>query len=230
MVTVLEFQGIRCSPRNFQIDIEIKQMMVIRSLPLFEKCVFATNKKQSAQETTNVLHHSTHHNDNPGVEETTQLNDSVDVNMVPLNDGYDINLTSEDSNIVIEPASINIDVANEDNPLIHTNMENREFDSTTDTDSMTHLEEIQKNNNDGLEEVEFNLDELPQENYVQLKKRDTVYYDMYKEAKRKAKMARDLAISSYLEAQNIKQTYMLNDIEDSDSDLDEDDFDNMNVF
>ena len=47
----------------------------------------------------------------------------------------------------------------------------------------------------------------------------------YKEAKRKAKMARDLAISSYLEAKNIKQTYMLDDIEDSDSDFDESDLD-----
>jgi hypothetical protein len=43
---------------------------------------------------------------------------------------------------------------------------------------------------------------------------------MYREARRKAKKARDLALSSYLEAKRIKNTYMLNDIEDSDdSDL-----------
>jgi hypothetical protein len=76
-----------------------------------------------------------------------------------------------------------------------------------------------------MEEIEFDLDELPPESAIQIKQRDTVYYDMYKEAKRKAKMARDLAISSFLEAKNIKQTYMLDDIEDSDSDLDENDLD-----
>jgi hypothetical protein len=40
---------------------------------------------------------------------------------------------------------------------------------------------------------------------------------MYREARRKAKVARDLALSSYLEAKRIKNTYMLDDIEDSDS-------------
>jgi hypothetical protein len=89
----------------------------------------------------------------------------------------------------------------------------------------TKITNRQNNDNQDLEEIEFDLDELPEENAIQLKQRDTVYYDMYKEAKRKAKMARDLAISSYLEAKNIKQTYMLDDIEDSDSDFDESDLD-----
>ena len=44
---------------------------------------------------------------------------------------------------------------------------------------------------------------------------------MYREAKKKAKMAKDLALSSYLEAKRIKNTYMLEDISDSDSDLEE---------
>ena len=43
---------------------------------------------------------------------------------------------------------------------------------------------------------------------------------MYKEAKRKAKIARDLALSSYLEAKRIKNTYMLDDIDDSEEDDD----------
>ena len=43
---------------------------------------------------------------------------------------------------------------------------------------------------------------------------------MYKEAKRKAKVARDLALSSYLEAKRIKNVYMLEDTTDSDEDSD----------
>lgn len=53
---------------------------------------------------------------------------------------------------------------------------------------------------------------------------------MYREARRKAKYARDMALSSYLEAKNIKNKYMLDDIDDSDesgesgeSDLDNND-------
>ena len=40
---------------------------------------------------------------------------------------------------------------------------------------------------------------------------------MYKEAKKKAKIARDLALSAYLEAKRIKNTYMLEDLADEDS-------------
>jgi hypothetical protein len=75
-------------------------------------------------------------------------------------------------------------------------------------------------------EVDMNIDDLPNNDTVYIKKRNDIYYQMYKEAKRKAKMARDLAISSYLEAKHIKNTYMLEN-EDSDSDFDEESFDNM---
>jgi hypothetical protein len=47
---------------------------------------------------------------------------------------------------------------------------------------------------------------------------------MYREARKKAKVAKDLALSAYLEAKRIKNAYMLNDIEDSDdSDLETED-------
>ena len=69
-------------------------------------------------------------------------------------------------------------------------------------------------NKDELQEIEINLDELPTEN-INIKKRNDVYYEMYCEARKKAKIARDLALSSYLEAKNIKNTYMLDEIEDS---------------
>ena len=80
-------------------------------------------------------------------------------------------------------------------------------------------------NNDPLEEIEFSLDEIKEDEPIIIKKRDDVHYEMYKEAKRKAKMARDLALSSYLEAKRIKNTYMLDNIDDSDSsDLDMEEF------
>jgi hypothetical protein len=66
-------------------------------------------------------------------------------------------------------------------------------------------------------EVDFNLDEMPETETVSIKQRNDVYYKMYREAKEKAKIARDLALSAYLEAKakRIKNTYMLDDIIDS---------------
>jgi hypothetical protein len=51
---------------------------------------------------------------------------------------------------------------------------------------------------------------------------------MYREARRKAKIAKDLALSSYLEAKRIKNMYMLDEIEESDdSDLEIEDNDSL---
>ena len=75
--------------------------------------------------------------------------------------------------------------------------------------------EENKENNEIPEEIDITLDELEDET-VSLKKRNDIYYEMYKDALRKAKMAKDLALNSFLEAKRIKNTYMLDDLDDSD--------------
>ena len=55
-----------------------------------------------------------------------------------------------------------------------------------------------------------------------LKKPNQVYYEIYKKAREKAKEAKKEAILAFLEAKNIKKTYMLDDIDESDEDEDED--------
>jgi hypothetical protein len=55
---------------------------------------------------------------------------------------------------------------------------------------------------------------------IKLKKPNQVYFELYREARNKAKMAKKNAILAYLEAKNIKKTYMLENLNDSDSDID----------
>lgn len=55
---------------------------------------------------------------------------------------------------------------------------------------------------------------------ITLKKHKDVIYEMYKIAKRKAQEAKKSAIRAYLEAKEIKATYMLDDLEDSDIESD----------
>ena len=68
------------------------------------------------------------------------------------------------------------------------------------------------------------MEEIPYDETISIKQRNDIYYKIYKEAKRKAKMARELALASYLEAKRIKNTYLLENINDSESDLDEETF------
>ena len=89
--------------------------------------------------------------------------------------------------------------------------------------SVAYLENHKEKEVNELQEVNLSLDEIPEQNSFSIKNKDNVYYQMYKEAKTKAKVARDLAISSYLESKRIKNLYML----DNTSDTDDSDFENI---
>jgi len=45
MITILEIQGVRCSAKSFQIDIELKQIMVLKPVNIFEKCIIKSKEK-----------------------------------------------------------------------------------------------------------------------------------------------------------------------------------------
>ena len=60
---------------------------------------------------------------------------------------------------------------------------------------------------------------------MKLKKPNEVYYEIYKNAKLKAKQMRKAAVEAYLEAKQIKTKYMLDDLDESD----EDDIDIENI-
>ena len=84
-----------------------------------------------------------------------------------------------------------------------------------------NLDENIEENTDELKEMN-NLD-LDLENNLEtihLKKPNQVYFELYKEARNKAKLAKKNALLAYLEAKNIKKTYMLDNLNDSDSDID----------
>jgi hypothetical protein len=75
-------------------------------------------------------------------------------------------------------------------------------------------------NSDILREIENHDLHLDSDESITLKKPNQVYFELYKEARSKAKQAKKSAILAYLEAKNIKKTYMIENINDSDSDFD----------
>lgn len=81
-------------------------------------------------------------------------------------------------------------------------------------------EEVEKNP-ETLEEINISLDELNEDESIQLKNRNEVYYEIWKQARIKAKESKKQTIRAYLEAKKIKNTYMLDELEDdSDDELD----------
>ena len=70
---------------------------------------------------------------------------------------------------------------------------------------------------DKLQEVNLTLDE---KDSITLKKPNEIYLDIYRQAREKAKKAKQQAIKAYLEAKRIKELYMLEIVDSSEEDLD----------
>jgi len=229
VMTILEIQGIKCSARSFQIEIEMKQMLVLKPLVIFEKSVFG--KKPVVAESTLLVD-----TEKDSLEERS-LPPSVE-SLEELPASY-LQTVSEESLQETSSHLIQATLEETSSPPIQATLEETSSppiqDSLDETSSPPIQDSLGENphpstlelfsqNVDEPCEIDFTLDTLPEHDTFHLKARTDVYYKMYREAKRKAKISRDLALTSYLEAQRIKNTYMLDSIVDSDSDLDEDSF------
>lgn len=201
VMTILEIQGIKCSSKSFQIEIELKQMMVLAPTNMFEKCIIRTG---GASTPSNNLNPTTPMITNNDETKTEPIPDEVQVTDVVEDVPAEEEEEKEDQN-----GDQNGEEPNEDKP--------RSLGEVIDP-----LDQVRPPGPTDLEEVEFNLEEIADNEPMFIKKRDNIYYEMYREAKKKAKVARDLALSAYLEAKRIKNTYMLQDIEDDDDEEDDD--------
>jgi len=183
VVTILEIQGIRCLARNFQIDLEIKQMMILKPKDIFEKCVFgktgdAKNEVISPEE--------------------EKIEDTIHEIKYPIHEIEDPIHEIEDPIHEIE------DPIHEIEDFV---TDEKEGPSPEKVCEPYHITETEMTDTNGLCEVTLELSENDKSE-IKLKKPNEVYYEMYKKAKKKAQIARDIAIASYLSANQIKHNYL----------------------
>jgi|SaaInlStandDraft_7_1057024.scaffolds.fasta_scaffold10794_2 hypothetical protein len=213
IMSIMEVQGIKCSARSFQIELEMKQVLVTKpiELDLFNKCIITHTEK--------VIHE-------------TPTSIDVDTNNDIVSNKEVIEETMDTIKTIIEEKHDTIEtidnLGKRENIDEHTDTQPNDAIVENDDMPLTIENNVAPTNefisSDTMQEVVFNLEDLSQDETVNLKQPNEVYYQMYKDAIQKAKIAREMALSSYLEAKNIKNTYMLTDIDDSDmSDMDMDD-------
>ena len=194
VMTILEIKGIKCSSTSFQIDVELKQMMTLKKDNLFDNCIFKSN-----------------HSSNPPMDNSSKSlvvetkQPDIHINNDNTNTSSHQRIEEEKNDIEEETRKLFIDTTND---LEQTS-------GGIDTDEM----KIDGENGEGLQEIDLTLDKIPESQSFSIKDKNNVYYEMYKEAKRKAKVAKNLAISSLLEAKRIKNVYMIEDSSDTDDSI-----------
>jgi hypothetical protein len=253
LISILEIQGIKFTSRNFQIEVELKQSLVVSPDPFLDSCFIkkpsrpqmvqenqdsnkeSNNKESNNKESNNKESNNKESNNKEVIKKEINKEESSLFDVVDL-DFFEENENNEDS---------------EDNLEDLTNLVEPDFDSTTVSNTLANstttnaiTNSVTKINieNPVLQEVNISLDieDLNEpdntttltevdisaglENGLEsitLKKPNQVYYEIYKKAREKAKAAKKEALLAYLEVKNIKKTYMLDNIDESDESDDE---------
>jgi len=221
LISIIEVQGIKFTSKNFQIELEIKQSMVLKDDISFDNCLIKKNIINENNTKVKLIKE----------EEKVKL----------IKEEEKVKLIKEEEEKVIEEEEKVIEeeekLIKEEEKLIKEEEkvieEEEEINDNTQNKEILEIKNVKfqelydYKNDDDLREVEL-FDDINKLELITLKKPNEVYYNLYKEARKKAKISKINAIKSFLEAKNIKKTYMLDDLEDSDSDGDFDfDFDNV---
>jgi len=222
-VSILHIHGIKFSSRNFQIYVEMKQMMVLNNNSTFSKCLIQSGSGIQRENVTNETDKIVNINE-PLEEETIE----------PLEEENKVELNIDTPNIenetigeaeVKEISIENIEDLNIDNNLAEVDItlgdnkivEEKE-ESLNEADINEHLE-INQELPSELQEIDLHVDNLET---ITLKNKQDLYLQEYKEAKEKAKKARITALKALLKAKNIKDKYLIDTMELSDEEYEDD--------
>ena len=245
VIPLIEIQGVKFSSRSFSCEISLKQLMLLKKEEeRFNKCLITKPVKKSGdEENSSISSHQSNEKDSvvagaPVVEEltdnkedsneveteeptTTKLDVSLDNNKIELAE-----LTSDNSSISNDSESVEVKEAAVTEKVDTTTTDEPKNVELEIDEVNSVISDLESNKND-LEEFEINLETLDDnsedDNVVKLRQPNEVYTEIWREARKRAKAARKAAIEAYLEAKNIKATYMINEW-DNDS---EDEFDEM---
>jgi hypothetical protein len=242
LISIIEIQGIKFSSRNFQIEIELKQSMVVSPDPFLDSCFIKKPIKKKSQIDEDVEDVETKELDDledvkdiknlfTASKQTPTPSAIIDLNVQSFSNMENDNKVDIDIDID-KKTEINTAINSKTNSNIAANFsaDLLQLGDITDLNLNSDSENIVLEIEDLTSEPvkiedpnilkEFDLETSLENNLesITLKKPNQVYYEIYKKAREKAKEAKKEAILAFLEAKNIKKTYMLDDIDESDSD------------
>ena len=222
IISIIEFQGIKFTSRNFQIELLLRQALVIPDVPLFETCVISSAMAMApAQAPVQALPPTpaNHPKEEPEPEISNTSEDYLGLlSKNKENHKPDDEPTDETERYIapqpplkhFEYTEVDIDFKNIPD-IIDVNEPSFEVPSTTSTTQTPQEPSPPHSSHPPLSKV------------ITLKKHKDVLYEMYKVAKHKAHEMKRAAMRAYLEAKEIKAKYLLDDLDDYGSDTSEDD-------
>ena len=218
IIPILEVIGIKFSARNFQLELVGKQIMVLNNKPIFNSCLIKRNNNMSKSVNNNNLEEESSH--------LEEENSHLEENSSHLESTTKIETESNENKESIHESSSNIiDELLDDNEIEEEiKADNKKEIALEDLELKEEINEVDLEESNDLEDVSEKINTTNTET-IKLKNPNEVYMEIYKIAKQKAKQHKKAAISAYLEAKKIKNTYLLEDLENSEDSSDEEEND-----
>jgi len=235
MICIIEIKGLKFTSQSFHLECMLMQIMLINDSLVENECLIKINNKKTLEKNPSKIN-------NLNIENITSMKETnKNIESLKKEDGDDIleekNMKFNEEEHDEEDENLEQGVELEDENLeqgVELKDENLEQGVELEDENLEQGVELKDEKIiqkvDDLEEnlekksdemLEINL-ELPKDleiNTLKLKKPNEVYINMYEQTLKKAKLAKRLAIEAYLEAKEIKRTYMLDLDEYLDDDL-----------
>lgn len=216
IISIIEFQGIKFTSRSFQMELLLRQVLVIPDIPLFETCVISEPiiANPILVTTSNKIKEPTSEKyDQDEKEEESETSDylGAELHLQPEQE-VDTERASESAS---EPGPVR-EIKHFDFTEVEIDFDN--IPDTIDTNEMIPIEYATTPVNENISTITATATSVTS---IKLKKHKDVLFEMYKVAKKKAHEAKKVAIRTYLEAKEIKAAYLLDnsDLSDSDDDV-----------
>ena len=241
LINIIEITGLKFTNQSFHLDFLLRQIMVFKEKKSFDKCLISLNNSNNKQK-------NIEENVEKNIEENVEKEIKKDENKVDLetdkiennlakDDETDINKDLEKNNCAIKIQSITrgfLKRKKNKKDLEQKDLEQKDLEQNMAKKIQRCWKIFRKKTEDlektikipihikPLEQISEVDITIPVENeIINLKKPEVVYLNIYKTAKKKAKEAKAIAIKAYLEAKRIKQIYLLDEIDSTDSESDE---------
>ena len=246
VICILEVIGLKFSNTSFQLDFCLRQVMILEEQPIFnepliklstkkvsnknsgEKNVIINEKPEeiTLEKPLEVVENLETVNKDYKVEEETLDNSSntLSENLEELAKVETVEQVKQlDTNLVDSTEKDDISTTENKEKVVEKN----EIEEFTNNVEEVNLDDLEKDaepvktesKKDELEEVNLTFDE---EDAITLKNPNEIYLDIYRQAREKAKKAKQEAIKAYLEAKRIKELYMLEIVDSSEDESDSD--------
>jgi len=205
-IPLIHIEGIKFSSKSFQLEINVRQIMVLSLEDSIKKnCMIKYGKTEPSE--SNTLESL----DNENSENTTPL-EITEIKEIEK----EVNLNDEE---VVIAANTLDNTKISDNSEINKEQKQEQEEELEKVNLQISDKNLDTNNTSDTELHEIDLAIEDNDDILSLKKPNEVYYEIYRAAHEKAKHMKKVALEAYLEAQNIKTKYMLDDMLASDDEL-----------